>query len=799
MKQSIIDKLLIPSSIPTRMIQEKVKKNMYFPIFKTSEKSYVDTFTNEDTKITELVCSDCSHRFSSKERYVNNVVCPNCGNKELNYSPISAPEIDDSLVFSKDIEILLHTGDRGDIRHMHKVHFTDKSAISSRDAFCIREPMVLDSVSVDGENYYVLREYEMYLDLNKKTGEKKLYFFYTYNCIIFGAKEIVNIRDGKKSSAMYSTSYYPYYSYRSRERYFFTDNETLCYLSVYLDGYEIKHPMPDILSGTILNDIYGLDLEGLDNLVKYMKEVKPVSSVTTKRQNLIKSILDRMPTPAPFTTKNESVCYNVVEVNEMTNTMKFEYICPDCEQTVVAELPKYSSYSDPVNYVSCPHCGVLTFRDKLVDIRYLEDSRRVVNIIQDLGDDIVIFDAEYNVSTYGFDLNMTPNPTPASQICVIRKDFDPNNLMGNVTILRRDDYTGKYSMAKTFKNCCYNNRIHIHNTATHFNMNWSGIEKLNDSNLANCFNNIDFLTAYTLLYIRYPVMEKFLKEGYCDIVKNIISTFDWVNSEPNEKYFLDGKDVASALKMSKGCLRLLKKQDKDMLDALPYIQVLYDADKDFCEEDYNYIGKNSVVYYKVAYVAKKFGLSVHQICEYIERVRVAQCVNPSTAMHEWTDYLDACEIIGSDLNDRRVKYPSALRTEHDKVVYKKNIIENKDYEAKFQSVTQEYGKKYSYKTKDFVVTYPKSLNDLFEEGRVLNHCVGTYGDSIKSGECIILFVRKAKEPNTPYYTLEVNPTHKAVTQFAGYSDIAPHHIRHKELIEFVKEWANKYEIAYSGK
>ena len=69
------------------------------------------------------------------------------------------------------------------------------------------------------------------------------------------------------------------------------------------------------------------------------------------------------------------------------------------------------------------------------------------------------------------------------------------------------------------------------------------------------------------------------------------------------------------------------------------------------------------------------------------------------------------------------------------------------------------------------MTYPKTISDLFEEGRVLNHCVGSYGDAIKSGNSIVLFIRKKKEIDTPYFTLEVDPTHNAVTQIGGYSDV----------------------------
>ena len=50
--------------------------------------------------------------------------------------------------------------------------------------------------------------------------------------------------------------------------------------------------------------------------------------------------------------------------------------------------------------------------------------------------------------------------------------------------------------------------------------------------------------------------------------------------------------------------------------------------------------------------------------------------------------------------------------------------------------------------------------DIIAEGKQLNHCVGgqdRYWDRIQRHEAFILFLRKASEPNMPYYTLEVEP------------------------------------------
>ena len=38
----------------------------------------------------------------------------------------------------------------------------------------------------------------------------------------------------------------------------------------------------------------------------------------------------------------------------------------------------------------------------------------------------------------------------------------------------------------------------------------------------------------------------------------------------------------------------------------------------------------------------------------------------------------------------------------------------------------------------------------------MHHCVATYIDQVAKGETTILFLRKKQDPETPFYTMEVN-------------------------------------------
>lgn len=93
------------------------------------------------------------------------------------------------------------------------------------------------------------------------------------------------------------------------------------------------------------------------------------------------------------------------------------------------------------------------------------------------------------------------------------------------------------------------------------------------------------------------------------------------------------------------------------------------------------------------------------------------------------------------------------------------------------------------------IVLPKSELELKEEGRILRHCVGSYGHSHVNGEPIF-FVRKYRRPERSYYTLNINMkgTLPKEIQLHGYGN--EHHGEHKQyrhsipkkVRDFVDRW-----------
>jgi len=71
----------------------------------------------------------------------------------------------------------------------------------------------------------------------------------------------------------------------------------------------------------------------------------------------------------------------------------------------------------------------------------------------------------------------------------------------------------------------------------------------------------------------------------------------------------------------------------------------------------------------------------------------------------------------------------------------------------------------NYQIKDYIICVPQDKNDLIEEGKAQNNCVGHYyNDSIIEGENLIYFIRNKKNPTKSFVTCRYNLTDKSTVE-----------------------------------
>jgi hypothetical protein len=72
---------------------------------------------------------------------------------------------------------------------------------------------------------------------------------------------------------------------------------------------------------------------------------------------------------------------------------------------------------------------------------------------------------------------------------------------------------------------------------------------------------------------------------------------------------------------------------------------------------------------------------------------------------------------------------------------------------------------------------------------MLNHCVASYAQKHASGKTAIFFIRKAKAPDVPWFTLEWDEKENRVRQNRGERNCAPP----DEVKIFVAKWLEHNE------
>lgn len=136
---------------------------------------------------------------------------------------------------------------------------------------------------------------------------------------------------------------------------------------------------------------------------------------------------------------------------------------------------------------------------------------------------------------------------------------------------------------------------------------------------------------------------------------------------------------------------------------------------------------------------------------------------------------------------------SELQTLHDREVVMLENINNRDLNTKMVDAAK-YASKFDFddKESDFIITHPNTAGDVANEGLVLHHCVKSYIQRIADLKTTILFLRKRTNPDTPFYTINIErgrlvQIHGSCNCWLGCNP---------EAIPTVAKWLKKFKIQY---
>ena len=301
-------------------------------------------------------------------------------------------------------------------------------------------------------------------------------------------------------------------------------------------------------------------------------------------------------------------------------------------------------------------------------------------------------------------------------------------------------------------------------------------------------NPVDYL--YRLKNL--PILEQIVKSGLDTVSMEVVMQRKTPPYDPAQKGGLVKK-----LLMDRQRMRRLRDM-KGGIDVLCWLQWEKKSRLSLSDELIRWFCEYELLPERFQFISGR--MSFVQIRNYLIRQAGSTGEPVSQVITTWEDYLFMADRLHLDTSDEIVYRPSALLQRHEEAV---RLTEELELSMTAEEIAMRYPlvnqvisglqEKYGFQNDVYTILAPKNIEDVLMEGEALHHCIDkkeTYFERMDSRETYILFLRKTKQPEKPYYTLEVEPGGVIRQKRTEYN-------RHKKDIEkagpFLRVWQHEIQ------
>lgn len=147
------------------------------------------------------------------------------------------------------------------------------------------------------------------------------------------------------------------------------------------------------------------------------------------------------------------------------------------------------------------------------------------------------------------------------------------------------------------------------------------------------------------------------------------------------------------------------------------------------------------------------------------------------------DYWKMANALGMDLDHPQVMWPKRLSAAHDDVTRRYKHRSNEIIKAGFVTRCKEL-ERFSWSADGITIRPCMTQDEMNAEGKTLSHCVARYAEDHALGKTAIFLIRRENEPETPWYTLELDEKKLIVKQNRGKRNCD----RTEEIQNFENQW-----------
>lgn len=256
----------------------------------------------------------------------------------------------------------------------------------------------------------------------------------------------------------------------------------------------------------------------------------------------------------------------------------------------------------------------------------------------------------------------------------------------------------------------------------------------------------NLLMEYLHLYCKHPNVEYLMKSGYSNLIIERCTGY-W-----GGKYALDTNRHINW--KSNNLLQMLG-LNRDEFKLLAGHEELYDEYVMWREHYPKCKPKDLLL------IGGVFG------CEYgtMERFICATGLKPQriaryllehdVEKHDYDDYLRQCAQLKYNLRDTAISMPHDFMAMHTRLSEMIKYNETQAARRQFKE-NMEYRRQLDFTFGKLLIRQPKSMTEIVNEGKRLNHCVGGYANRHAYMKLHIMFIRRADKPDVPFYTVEVD-------------------------------------------
>lgn len=284
------------------------------------------------------------------------------------------------------------------------------------------------------------------------------------------------------------------------------------------------------------------------------------------------------------------------------------------------------------------------------------------------------------------------------------------------------------------------------------------------------------LFEYLRIYERYPQAEYFLKFGLSQYSKSIMLLKKTAKDKAFRKWLFANHSELSSRKYY--IYSILQAYNRN--EPLKAVQV-------YAEE------KRKISFSKEYEPIKE--LFKGDYSSYINYI-----LKQNISSHLYLDYIKACNYLGLDMKEDKNCFPHDFMHWHDIRIDEYSTAKaiederkRKELYAKFESVADKYSNLQYDGKGNYVAIIAKSPDEIIQEGKILDHCVGrmNYDQKFIREESLIFFIRHSETPDEPFVTAEYSLKSKKLLQCYAYHNSKPD----DTVMEYVKQiwlpYANK--------